>query len=232
MNRRPEKSFMPYHFIPMKKSVCFDAGPTVAAVVAHYRARLAAGPRDAIADELARVLELLPEVKCIETDNLCGDPSHPVGGFVEDALASKPGAVEDVLATLRPLAHLLPWRYNYEPRKDRPGLENCMAWAEFIGPEAPVRSEKVCFGVTLIGLHTFYPAHHHPATESYFVLSGTATWTRAGIAQILPPGSFILHPSNIVHSMEAASEPLLAAYTWTGDLNTLSIYEEGASKQA
>jgi quercetin dioxygenase-like cupin family protein len=216
---------MPYNFKPLNRKVIFDVRAPVAAIVAHYRARVAAVPNDEVSYELRRVIALLTNVAPVETDNLFGDPSHNVGQFIDAALAPKTDAVEDVLSALRPLARTLPWRYNYEPRKDRPGLENRMAWAEFIGPEAPVTSPQVCLGITLIGPHRLYPAPHHPAAESYFVLSGTAKWTKAGAAQKLPPGSFVLHPSNVVHSMESGDEPLLAAYTWTGDLETLSIYD-------
>jgi mannose-6-phosphate isomerase-like protein (cupin superfamily) len=216
---------MSYRFTPMDRKVIFDVRQPVAAIVAQYRARLAAAPEDDIAGELRQVLALLPEVTPVETDNLFGDPSHKVGQFIDAALVPKTGTVEAVLAVMRPLARTLPWRYNYEPRADRPGLENRMAWAEFIGSEAPIRSPSVCLGVTLIGPHTLYPLHHHPAVELYFVISGTATWTKAGVARRLPPGSFVLHESNVVHAMETGDEPLLAAYAWTGDIDTLSTYE-------
>jgi hypothetical protein len=78
---------------------------------------------------------------------------------------------------------------------------------------APIASDEVCLGVTLIAPHTLYPLHRHNAVETYFVLSGTATWTAAGRSQTQPPGSFILHPSNIVHAMQTWDEPLLAVYT-------------------
>jgi len=209
----------------MADKVTFDVRAAVTAITGCYRTRLASGLDDDIAAELRSVLALLPQIRPVETDNLYGDPTHGVSRFVAEALAPKTGAVADVIDALRPLAHTLPWRYSYKPRGDRSGLENRMGWAEFIGPEAPIKSDKLCLGVTLIGPHTLYPAHHHPAIESYYVLSGTALWTADGITRALPPGSFILHPSNVDHSMETFEEPLLAAYTWTGDIETLSIYD-------
>lgn len=101
-----------------------------------------------------------------------------------------------------------------------------MAWAELVGPLAPFHSDKVCLGVTAIGPHTRYPEHLHPAAEVYFVLSGTARWTAEGVTHERPPGSFILHPSNIVHVMETGDEPLIAAYTWSGDIVSPSIYTD------
>ncbi len=63
------------------------------------------------------------------------------------------------------------------PRKDAPNLENEMGWAEIVGPEAPFKSDEVCFGLTLIGAHSTYPPHRHPARELYLVLAGRAAWT-------------------------------------------------------
>ncbi|MDR0440385.1 MAG: AraC family ligand binding domain-containing protein, partial [Candidatus Accumulibacter sp.] len=105
-----------------------------------------------------------------------------------------------------------------------PDIGERMAWAELVGPIAPFHSDEVCLGLTAIGPHLRYPPHRHPATETYLVVSGTASWTAAGICRQHPPGALILHPSNIVHVMETGDAPLLAAYAWTGDVKTLSTY--------
>jgi oxalate decarboxylase/phosphoglucose isomerase-like protein (cupin superfamily) len=66
--------------------------------------------------------------------------------------------------------------------------------------------------------------------ETYLVVSGTAAWTMedAGLRSTRHhrPGTLILHPANLVHAMETGDEPLLAAYAWTGDVETLSAYED------
>jgi hypothetical protein len=131
----------------------------------------------------------------------------------------------DLLAAIRPVAFDLPWRYSYATRDDAPGLEDNMAFAEIIGPEAPFKSSSVCLGLTLIGPETLYPSHEHPAIELYYVAAGTATWIANGIPGLNPPGTFILHPSQIVHAMQTHREPLLAVYSWSGeDVKTLSAY--------
>jgi quercetin dioxygenase-like cupin family protein len=124
------------------------------------------------------------------------------------------------------LPHLdaLPWRYSYEPRPDAPDIGERMAWAELVGPIAPFHSDKVCLGLTAIGPRLLYPLHYHPAVETYLIVSGTASWTAAGVTRQQPPGTLILHPANIVHAMETGEETLLAAYAWTGDVETLSAY--------
>jgi quercetin dioxygenase-like cupin family protein len=179
---------------------------------------------DVLALELATVLTHLSAVKYNE-GTLQGNP-HTVTQYLADKASSKAAPLADVLSTFRPLADALPWRYSYSPRADKPGLENSMAWAELVGPKAPFHSDQVCLGITVIGPHVRYPEHKHPAIEVYYVLSGTARWTAKGVTKAQPPGTYILHPSNVVHVMETDDEPLIAAYTWSGDVHTLSAYSD------
>lgn len=191
------------------------------AVVDALRLRLAARAAeadDAVARELATALALLDEV-----DFTRADPVHLQGGGHALNTRLSPSAWNEAAGPLLPL---LPWRYSYPSRADFPGLEHEMAWAELVGPIAPFASGRVCLGVTYIAPRVRYPEHAHPAVEVYHVLSGTARWTADGIVRERPPGSFILHPSNVVHAMETGGEPLLAAYTWTGDVHTLSTYSD------
>ena len=198
-----------------------DLGPVIAAIRRHFAERRALP--DALGRELAQVLALLENTPGPYPLPPAGR-AHPIARQLQPALADRPGRVADVLAALRPFASALPWRYGYAARADAPGLEDRIAWAEFIGPAAPRKSDRLCLGVTLIASHTLYPAHRHPAVETYFVLAGTATWTAAGRSSLQPPGAFILHPSNIDHAMETGDEPLLAVYTWSGDIRSPSAY--------
>lgn len=154
--------------------------------------------------------------------------AHPALHHLEAALAGAEPHATALVAALRPLAAALPWRYGYSPRADAPGLEHRMAWAELVGPAAPFRSDRVGLGLTLIGPHTFYPPHRHPAVEVYRVVSGTAQWTASGVTEPRQPGAVILHRSNEVHAMRTGTEPLLAIYSWGGDVVSPSVWEEGA----
>jgi mannose-6-phosphate isomerase-like protein (cupin superfamily) len=199
-----------------------DASAAIDLLRRHFERR--AGSDDELARELTRVLALLHEVDFV-AQGVEGS-SLPIGRIFGGASSSRQGLPADVRAAFLPLLPDLPWRYGYTPRPDLPGLENRMGWAELIGPLAPFRSDRVCLGLTAIGTHTRYPEHAHPAVEVYFVISGTARWTADGISHERPPGSYILHPANIVHAMETGDEPLLAAYTWSGDIVSPSIYSE------
>ena len=149
----------------------------------------------------------------------------PLIRWIEDSAKHGSSETANLLKALKPALPFLPWKYNYEPRADMPNLCNQMGWGEILGPEAPFHDDHFCYGFTLLGKNTFYPAHYHPATELYVVLSGHAEWTLDGVSKVRNPGEFILHPSNHVHSMQTSDEPLLALYTWSGeDVVTLSKY--------
>lgn len=93
------------------------------------------------------------------------------------------------------------------------------AYAELVGPGGDVPFSGAAFGLLALAPHTHYPAHAHPAVESYVVLLGTAEW-QAGAAPWATqhPPALVHHPSGVPHAMRTGAEPLLAAWLWTGDL--------------
>ncbi len=199
-----------------------DLGALLASLQTYFE--IGQARRDAIGDEIRKVSAAL--------DLGCGEPReirptrHPFIQHLSAGLALARAHAPEVASVLEPIAELLPWRYSYPPRHDAPGLESAMGWAELVGPEAPFRSSEVCFGLTLIGPHSYYLPHCHPAIELYRVLAGTAEWTAAGQTVMRPPGAYILHPSNVVHAMRTGDELLLAIYSWTGDLISPSVWAD------
>ncbi len=202
----------------------FDAARTlglVGAILTAYARRVAASP--AVEDEIRRVLWLLRGIP--PTHGLLTPSDHPVVRHLAPALGEPHPHANDAVAELRELGDHLPWRYGYARREDAPDLGDRVAFAELVGPDAPCRSDAVCLGLTLIAPHTLYPEHRHPAIELYYVISGTATWSAGGRAARAAPGAFVLHPSGVSHAMETHGEPLLAAYSWSGeDVKTPSTY--------
>jgi mannose-6-phosphate isomerase-like protein (cupin superfamily) len=130
-----------------------------------------------------------------------------------------------IAAGLAPLAQRLRWTYGYPSDPRYPGLERRIAFTLVLGSTAVWRSERMLLGFTLITPHTNYPPHAHPAIELYLVVAGAASW-RVGDAPaaIRPPGSVIVHPSGAPHAMSTGAEPLLALFTWRGDLGTSPVY--------
>jgi quercetin dioxygenase-like cupin family protein len=195
--------------------------PLVELIKTHFQQHEA--KEAAIGQEITRVLALLETIPPASGE--FSKNHHPVARYFEAALGAGTGATSDILAAVRPVIGFLPWYNSYPKRDDDPDLGERIAFAEIIGPEAPLKSASVCLGLTLIGPDTYYPPHAHPAIELYYVISGTGTWTADGISRKNPPGAFILHPSEIVHAMQADREPLLAVYSWTGtDVRTTSFY--------
>jgi quercetin dioxygenase-like cupin family protein len=123
------------------------------------------------------------------------------------------------------LAPALRWTYSYPTNPRDRDLSAKVAFAQIVGGRGLLPDSAIHIGLTLIAPHVVYPAHRHPAVELYLVISGTALWQSgdAGPAR-KPPGSVILHPSNIVHAMTTFEEPLLAIWTWRGDLVSPSVY--------
>lgn len=193
----------------------------VRALLEIYGSRAAAEP--AFAAEAARALRLLHVIP--PARGILAPSDHPVLRHLPQALAATPPHAAEASSALQQVGRHLPWRYGYARREDAPDLGSRIAFAEIVGPDAPSRSDAACVGVTLIAPHTLYPDHRHPAIELYYVLSGTATWRAGGRSKLAPPGTFVLHPSGVTHSMETHDEPLLAAYTWSGDdVKTTSTY--------
>jgi hypothetical protein len=149
---------------------------------------------------------------------------HPLARHLPAVLDHTRRTAPNVAAALGPIAERLPWRYGYAPRGDTPDLDSAMGWAELVGPVAPIVSREVCFGLTLIGPHTHYPPHRHPATELYRIVVGHPHWTVDATTSVRGPGTAILHESNVVHAMRTEDEPLLAIYSWTGDVDTPSAW--------
>jgi hypothetical protein len=149
---------------------------------------------------------------------------HPLIRHLATVLDLATEIAPEIATALRPLAWRLPWRYGYAPRADAPELESAMGWAEIVGPAAPFVSNEVGFGLTLLGPRVYYPPHRHPAVELYRIVVGRPHWTVGAATSIHGPGEAILHHSDVVHAMRTEKEPLLAIYSWTGDVESPSVW--------
>ena len=92
---------------------------------------------------------------------------------------------------------------------------------------AVFESTELLMGLTYLAPGTFYPQHAHDAAEVYQMLLGTGRWGQTPDMLVeQPPGSFVIHPAALPHTIEApasnagtAAVPLLAFYAWTGRLD-------------
>ena len=123
-----------------------------------------------------------------------------------------------LVRALRQVTDELTWRYGYErvPR----GLIRKYGYAELMGPEGPVASERLILGLVLFGPRCTYPAHsHNGISESYICLSGVVSESNAGV---YAPGSLLFNPPSKAHRITTGDfEPTLLAYAWTGTSENL-----------
>ncbi len=147
--------------------------------------------------------------------------------YLERALEA-PGA-DPLTRLLAPLAPALPWSDTSANMTMPEGFRGRYSAAEITGPDGMIPAADFRFGTYLQYPDTWYPIHHHAAEELYFILSGTALWTRDGIdAQPEPPGTLIRHAPHGRHATHTLGEPLLALWVWLGDIDIATYRVVGA----
>lgn len=145
----------------------------------------------------------------------------PAPPYLDPALAA-PGA-DPLARLLAPLAPALPWTDTGGKIIMPEGFRGRYSFAEITGPDGTIPAVDLRFGTYLQHPDTWYPRHHHAAEELYFILSGTARWTRDGVdGEPEPPGTLIRHAPFERHATLTLSEPLLALWIWLGDIDSAS----------
>jgi dimethylpropiothetin dethiomethylase len=163
------------------------------------------------------------------TANRKAAPSASAGAnlaYLPPALAAANAHL--LAARLAPLARDLNWSQGREFKMPA-SFQGRFAYCEIAGPDGMIPAEGLRFGAYLQHPDTWYPIHSHAAEELYFILSGTAEWTRNGAdGQPERPGTLIRHASYEGHATRTLAEPLLALWAWQGDLHLGSYRVESA----
>jgi hypothetical protein len=173
------------------------------------------------ATDLRRTAAALHSLPAVEPTR----PPHrlPVCVYLDEALAladSTPSA--PIASALAAVAPRLVWTRNPNYGDD-PHLVANYGYAEIASPSGLITTDACAFGFLLLGPVTLSAAHAHPAMEFYYVVGGTARWWKQNNSWCAhPPGTLIHHPSGVAHAMHTDRQPLLALYTWLGDLATPS----------
>lgn len=90
-----------------------------------------------------------------------------------------------------------------------------------------IPQQEVLFGVLELAPGGYYPGHHHPAPEIYYVLSGEAEWTVGDQTFLAQPGSAIYHPTLKLHRMvNKGKEPLRVIYFWWAPGGDPKVFNE------
>ena len=192
----------------------------------HRRYAAAAAPAVPPAAEFRSLLAVWPEGR---EPTLPTPKRLPACDHLATALSAGLSGPEAGLAeVLSELAPALAWTYSYPARAGQPDLSSAVAFSQIIGPGGIRRSDRLRLGLTLIAPGTHYPPHAHPAIETYLVIAGSALWSLGDAAAAAqPPGALIFHPSGMAHAMQTGTEPLLAIWSWRGDVTSPSVYLEG-----
>jgi hypothetical protein len=142
--------------------------------------------------------------------------------------------IADALAALRPELCFVQ-NPNYVAAEPSTGFLERYGYAVLAGPRsgphALIEHPGLAFGVLLLGPHTTYPTHVHPASELYLPL-GRARWSvRDGPLVERPSGVPIVHRSGEPHETRTAETPLAALYVWLGELGTAArVVERGLTR--
>lgn len=122
-------------------------------------------------------------------------------------------AMQGMARALREVRDDLHWEYGYERLPK--ALSQKYAYCEILGPQGPVRSDRLILGFVLFAPNTTYPQHsHQEIEESYVSISGA--WSENNAA-VYAPGSLILNRPGDGHRITTGDQdPCLLAYAWIG----------------
>ncbi|WP_339950055.1 dimethylsulfonioproprionate lyase family protein [uncultured Albimonas sp.] len=186
-----------------------------------YRAGGSAGGSKAIRSHRKRVRETLSAAIDANPAIVARTPVEmPVTAYLPRALdVGERGAMAPLARALSRVAPLLTWEYGYArpPRH----LARRYAYCEVLGPQGPVRSDRLILGFVLLAPKTTYPQHSHKDIEESY-LSVAGAWSENDTA-VYAPGSLILNRPEHEHRITTGDlEPCLLAYAWTGDAGRLA----------
>lgn len=137
----------------------------------------------------------------LHTANL---PGHPVAKLIQDA------------------HQWLPWQDSPIAAQQPDRLRAIKSVVTLLGPDAPIRSDTLLFGLFYQAPGSHYPLHAHNAAETYTLLAGSALWQAGDHRFTTTAGEPIHHPPNLPHAMRAGPDGFLAMWRWSGDIGFAS----------
>ncbi|MDH3531997.1 MAG: dimethylsulfonioproprionate lyase family protein [Gammaproteobacteria bacterium] len=166
----------------------------------------------ACAGQLRRVLALMAELRPAQDR---GEPTqYPACRHLSRALdLAAAGPAAAVAAALRELEPALAWaqnpRYNVE-NKGADFMDN-YAWSGL----GLAGSDKMSFGVLLLGPGVTYPPTSYESEGVFLVISGAPEWKSADEPWVrVEPGTVVCRPYGGSEGKRPGNEPMLALYAW------------------
>lgn len=105
-----------------------------------------------------------------------------------------------------------------QPNVD-PALQAGMHAAHLFGINGPLGCKNIRGGLFSLAPNIHYPLHTHLATELYYCVSGVLTLQHGldGEPLNLHAGEYSITPSDRLHSLTTADDPVLLIFSWIGE---------------
>lgn len=116
------------------------------------------------------------------------------------------------------------WRETYRDTNIGEDFLSRFACYELFGHDGHFRTEKMRGFLVYSDANLYYPWHHHPAEELYFIIAGEASFAIEGNApKLLKPGDTVFHASNQPHNMQTHENGVLAYVLWRNEFDTAPV---------
>jgi quercetin dioxygenase-like cupin family protein len=192
-------------------------------------ARLRSGGLDALAAFERDLEELLTSKTAEASAAPAAETDLAVLRHLPEALAQAATIAPELGGALAVLSRRLQWRQNPNYVRNPPDADflDGYGYAVITGSGGLIPA-RLAIGLLILAPGILYPAHFHPAEEVYLVLDHASSWWREGEEwRHGLAGTFIHHPPNLSHAMQAGSRPLCALYLWRGAVEVNAVLKSG-----
>lgn len=148
---------------------------------------------------------------------------NPATLFAEDqSLQTEDfAAVRDALIAVKDVAM---WRETYKDTDIGDEFLNRFGCYELFGWDGHFTCQSTRGFIVYSPGELYYPWHHHPAEEMYFILAGEAEFATEGNApKMLKPGDTVFHAENLPHNMQTREKGVLAWVQWRGEMSIAPV---------
>ncbi len=120
------------------------------------------------------------------------------------------------------------WRETYKDTDIGDHFMEQFGCYAIIGGGGPFAAPSMRLWIVYMPPNLYYPWHHHPAEEMYFVVSGSAVFSRKGHPdRVLSEGDTMFHESNQPHAMATRGEPVLCLVAWRNGFDVPPVLTTG-----
>ncbi len=130
-------------------------------------------------------------------------------------------ALRDTVVATSGDAH---WRETYSGTRIAELFRERFACFCLVGDGGPYTSDEMGAYFVYMPKGLYYPFHHHPAEELYFIIAGEAEFMIEGSEpKTLRSGDHVFHPSMRPHATQTHDHPFLSLVLWRGDMSVAPV---------